>query len=172
MDTDISRREVADDIPLPPGHQMRATSADGGVVIDVAVQAVAHCHTCTTTVPFGIGEVHGSAQKYVDGPYKTGLKRAWDWTDRHLTACAKARRHLRRPSTGPMTDCEAYQGLPPQETAPVAHMAAALFHLRQAVATASQADRASWLTGNADLIEGQLALLRGAASNRTDTNRP
>ncbi|KEF04636.1 MULTISPECIES: hypothetical protein [Streptomyces] len=158
MDT-ISQSTVgerrADQVPLTPGQQMRAYSDDGAVVIDVAVQAVGHCHTCGTSVPFGIGEVHGSAQKYVDGPYKDGLLAAWGWTDRHLAACAKARRHLRRPATGPMTNCEAYRNLPPQEAAPVAHMAAALFHLQQAVATVSQADRASYLAGN--------------ASNRTDT---
>ncbi|MGS2592144.1 hypothetical protein [Streptomyces hebeiensis] len=69
-----------------------------------------------------------------------------------------------RPHTGHMTNCEGYQRLPVQETAPVAHMAAALFHLEQAVVTADQADQARYLTGNADLIEQQLGRLRDIAS--------
>ncbi|MEU2789035.1 hypothetical protein [Streptomyces sp. NPDC007100] len=94
MDT-ISRSEAGErrgaGIPLAPGQQMRTYSGDGSVVIDVAVQAVARCHACGTVVPFGIGEVHGNAQQYVDGPYREGVLAAWEWTDQHLTTCTKAR---------------------------------------------------------------------------------
>ncbi|GCD37962.1 hypothetical protein OEIGOIKO_05772 [Streptomyces chrestomyceticus JCM 4735] len=87
----------ADQIPRQPGQQMRAYTDDGTVVIDVAVQAVARCHACGTVVPFGIGEVHGSAQKYVDGPYKDGLLAAWGWTDQHLATCTETRTDSNRP---------------------------------------------------------------------------
>ncbi|CAM5430320.1 putative protein OS=Streptomyces rimosus subsp. rimosus (strain ATCC / DSM 40260 / JCM 4667 / NRRL 2234) OX=1265868 GN=SRIM_017365 PE=4 SV=1 [Streptomyces rimosus subsp. rimosus] len=117
MDT-ISQSTVgkrrADQVPLTPGQQMRAYSDDGAVVIDVAVQAVGHCHTCGTSVPFGIGEVHGSAQKYVDGPYKDGLLAAWAGPTGTWPPAPRPAGTLRRPATGPMTNCEAYRNLPPR----------------------------------------------------------
>ncbi|KOT94494.1 hypothetical protein ADK70_12505 [Streptomyces rimosus subsp. pseudoverticillatus] len=78
-------------IPIPPGWHMRSHNPDTDVAVDVAVQAVARCHACGTVVPFGIGEVRGDARAYVDGPYRDGLRAAWEWTDEHLTACPKTR---------------------------------------------------------------------------------
>lgn len=91
-------------IPMPVGWHMSAFNDDTDVAIDVAVQAVARCHSCGVTAPFGIGEVRGSARDYVDGPYRTGLKAAWDWTDEHITTCPKARTSTVPSSTRPLAD--------------------------------------------------------------------
>ncbi|MEU7157338.1 hypothetical protein [Streptomyces chrestomyceticus] len=78
-------------IPMPVGWHMTSYNGDTDVAIDVAIQAVARCHSCGAIQPFGIGEVRGDARAYVDGPYREGVTAAWDWSDEHRVTCPQAR---------------------------------------------------------------------------------
>ncbi|MFH8404487.1 hypothetical protein ACH4FX_06885 [Streptomyces sp. NPDC018019] len=89
-------------IPMPVGWHTTSYNGATDVAIDVAIQAVARCHACGTTAPFGIGEPRGSAEKYVDGPCQDAVRAAWDWTDQHLKDCPQARPAAIASSTRPL----------------------------------------------------------------------